>query len=94
MTLIIDNEQEKQTLLCLETKRSEVMFIFLLFFFSLSDIRECDNRPCQNNARCRELPGSYECICPDGFTGINCETGIYVLYLQSLNKGKVLMLLG
>ncbi|CAB4012910.1 neurogenic locus notch homolog 1-like isoform X3, partial [Paramuricea clavata] len=38
-------------------------------------VNECASRPCRNNGECRELitgPG-YDCLCPSGFTGKNCE---------------------
>ncbi|KAJ8030120.1 Coagulation factor VII [Holothuria leucospilota] len=31
--------------------------------------------PCQNNATCNNLLNMYTCDCPDGFEGVNCETG-------------------
>ncbi|XP_049843588.1 basement membrane-specific heparan sulfate proteoglycan core protein isoform X30 [Schistocerca gregaria] len=37
-----------------------------------------DMNPCQNSARCIEVPGSgrYYCECPPGYTGTNCETAL------------------
>eukprot|EP00058_Branchiostoma_floridae_P004762 XP_002590250.1 hypothetical protein BRAFLDRAFT_132333 [Branchiostoma floridae] len=38
------------------------------------DIDECSSSPCQNGANCTQpYPGVYECLCLDGFAGINCE---------------------
>lgn len=39
------------------------------------NIDECDWFPCQNGGVCRDLqpPRKYECECPKGYTGINCE---------------------
>ena len=31
--------------------------------------------PCQNGATCNNLDGSYECICAEGWTGVNCQIG-------------------
>ena len=32
----------------------------------------CPLRPCQNGGTCSGRPGSYECSCPDTWTGVNC----------------------
>lgn len=38
-------------------------------------MNECDWLPCKNGGWCRDLqpPRKYECVCPKGYTGINCE---------------------
>ena len=35
----------------------------------------CADRPCFHKGKCREKDNgrSYECECPAGFTGLNCE---------------------
>lgn len=39
------------------------------------------HEPCKNNATCQNLaPGRYKCNCPDGFTGVNCETSLSALF--------------
>ena len=53
-------------------------YLLLLFFFcsvNLIDINECDSNPCQNNGECKNTLGSYYCVCPRGFLGINCGSG-------------------
>ena len=54
-----------------------VLFCFVLFFCSVNliDINECDSNPCQNNGECKNTLGSYYCVCPLGFLGINCGSG-------------------
>ena len=39
------------------------------------DVNECDEQEelCQNGGQCLNEPGSYECLCYDGFEGLNCE---------------------
>ena len=34
-----------------------------------TDIDECEAGPCYNKAQCKNLPGTYMCICPNGFAG-------------------------
>ena len=37
-------------------------------------INECDSSPCLNGGQCFTVSTGYRCFCPDGFTGVNCET--------------------
>lgn len=41
------------------------------------DLNFCTNhKPCRNGATCLNTgQGSYTCLCPDGYAGINCEKG-------------------
>nr|XP_054771358.1 fibropellin-3 isoform X2 [Lytechinus pictus] len=41
-----------------------------------SDGDDCSPNPCLNGATCVDQVNDYECICPPGFTGDNCETDI------------------
>jgi hypothetical protein len=45
--------------------------------FALTDIDECveDIDNCNDNARCINTPGSFQCVCEEGFTGdgVICE---------------------
>lgn len=35
------------------------------------DVDECiEEMPCENGAECRNLNGSYECVCPEFYFGI------------------------
>lgn len=39
----------------------------------------CSSTPCQNGGTCssNSLGTQYSCICPDGTSGLNCQTGIF-----------------
>ena len=79
-----------------------VVFGYNTFHFSLIAVDPCDAQPCLNNGSClpsvvedesSDLIGqsvaSYMCVCKDGFTGKNCETGEAILHdslhVQSLS---------
>ena len=40
-----------------------------------AEINECSSSPCLNGATCTDLVNGYECTCPPGYGGDNCETG-------------------
>ena len=43
--------------------------------FCENDIDECSGQPCLNDGICiQPEPGRFECQCPDGVEGDNCET--------------------
>ena len=52
-----------------------VLIRILLFRFISLDVDECQTNPCLNGASCPNKHGDYECTCPAGFTGKNCEQG-------------------
>ncbi len=41
----------------------------------VTDIDECKDSPCLNNASCVQGAGSFTCVCELGYTGVLCETG-------------------
>ncbi|XP_052231204.1 neurogenic locus notch homolog protein 2-like [Dreissena polymorpha] len=43
---------------------------------AFSEIDECDSSPCQNSGTCEDRINRYVCLCPPGYSGINCETDI------------------
>ena len=43
--------------------------------FTLLDIDECHNNPCNNSVSCTNSVGGYTCNCIGGFEGKNCEVG-------------------
>ena len=45
-------------------------------FASDKDVNECaDADFCDNDGQCTNLPGSFQCACGEGFTGVRCESG-------------------
>ena len=49
----------------------------------VSDVNECLMFPCQNGATCNNLEGSYECVCAEGWTGVNCQIGKSLSFLKT-----------
>ena len=46
------------------------------YFLNL-DIDDCTENPCNNGGTCQDGIASYTCVCPLGFTGLDCETSEY-----------------
>ena len=42
----------------------------------MAAVNDCLSAPCQNNGKCKDRVAGYECVCVEGFTGIDCsDTG-------------------
>ncbi|XP_039600572.1 coagulation factor X [Polypterus senegalus] len=46
------------------------------FWNKYVDGDQCEKKPCQNNAPCKDGIGEYTCLCSEGFQGKNCEVEI------------------
>lgn len=55
----------------------------VVFFFSVTDVNECEISPCWNNGTCVNLFGGYQCNCSDDFEGDQCETGWIRLHIKA-----------
>ena len=40
----------------------------------------CDSDPCEHGGICEETDDGYQCQCPAGYDGDNCELGNTLLY--------------
>lgn len=40
------------------------------------EVDECQSRPCQNGATCRDAPAAFSCSCPPGFLGALCQMDV------------------
>lgn len=49
-------------------------FAVLFQYFNI-DIDRCASDPCLYGGVCHDKVNSYTCVCPSGFTGVNCENG-------------------
>lgn len=49
---------------------------FFSAFIHAVTVTPCSSEPCLNSAECFDNGvDNYACVCPDGFTGDNCENG-------------------
>ena len=46
------------------------------------DINECQSNPCQNGGTCIDAANKYTCNCVLGYSGANCETSMFKVYLN------------
>ena len=51
---------------------TDLNLIFLL------DVNECESNPCQNGGTCGDEINSYNCSCLAGYSGLDCESGMYI----------------
>ena len=55
-----------------------ILCIFLfLFYFVILDIDDCVPNHCEHGATCNDHVNGYSCDCPNGYSGFNCQIGIF-----------------
>ena len=90
---LFDKEKQK----CIEENTStfgkyfhgfilKIVFKVFLNNFCISELKPCDENSCQNGGKCQENgTDDYDCLCPIGFTGKNCECNYYNFCKRNLN---------
>ena len=53
------------------------MYLYILYF--VLDYDECASDPCVNGGTCLNLINTFQCSCPDGYAGEECNIGMYEL---------------
>ena len=48
------------------------------------DINECASNPCKNGATCNDYINMYNCTCPPGYYGYNCQKGKYCKHIPPI----------
>ena len=54
------------------------------------DVNECQitSKPCENGGTCVNKPGSFECVCPLGFSGKRCQEDVNECVVSGTNPCK------
>ena len=52
-----------------------------------SNINECSSTPCENGASCSDQINGYTCTSVAGYTGILCQTSLYISRPREMNLG-------
>ena len=50
-----------------------------LQYLNLLDVNDCNGNPCNNGGTCKDGIGTYECFCPMGFNGTDCEHSMLII---------------
>lgn len=68
----VDHLMQKQLL---KSDTDNFLFLPSAAFHSITEQSLCNPNPCKNGGVCTAVPyqRSFECVCPDAFTGAKCE---------------------
>lgn len=50
------------------------MYLSLFFYIFDTDDACAENNPCINGGSCRNTVNDVRCVCPAGFSGVNCQS--------------------
>lgn len=65
-------------------------FLKLIFIFSLLNIQaSCSSTYCSNGGTCVMATDgiNYKCACPAGYTGDQCTSAVYSMFLCTIERG-------
>ena len=65
----------------------QIIFLFLKFINPVQ-IAPCSLEPCRNGGQCRNSGSKYLCMCPRGYSGLNCETSKHYFFNIAYRKIK------
>ena len=79
---------------CIATNLTESLIVGIEEDFDLSDVDECSEQPkhktCpMTNGVCKNVPGSYLCVCDDGYSPFNNENCTYGKLFHILNTSSI-----
>ena len=65
-----------------------------LNLFSFTAVDHCHSNPCENNGTCHNSLHGYQCSCPGGFHGTDCEEGNkrFFLTTEEHSEEEILMI--
>ena len=52
-----------------------ILCVLVLSILCLIEDDECQSLPCMNGGTCVNRINRYQCVCEEGYAGVNCEFG-------------------
>ena len=73
-----------------------LLFSCVVFYIYYFTVNPCSPNPCLNSGTCQQIGQTgYQCTCPQGFSGQNCQSMLFTLFRSLTIVGyryKVLLL--